>query len=104
MSLLSVEGLQKSFGGVVAASKVSFALDGGTLLAIIGPNGAGKSTIFNMVGGQLRPDGGHITLAGNDITGLAPRRIWHLGRGPHLSDRPDLSVDARDRECADGAH
>ena len=81
MSLLSVEGLQKSFGGVVAASKVSFALDGGTLLAIIGPNGAGKSTIFNMVGGQLRPDGGHITLAGNDITGLAPRRIWHLGVG-----------------------
>ena len=81
MSLLSVEGLQKSFGGVVAASKVSFALDGGTLLAIIGPNGAGKSTIFNMVGGQLRPDGGHIRLAGNDITGLAPRRIWHLGVG-----------------------
>jgi branched-chain amino acid transport system ATP-binding protein len=81
MSLLAVEGLNKSFGGVVAASNVSFALDSGTLLAVIGPNGAGKSTIFNMIGGQLRPDRGHIRLAGIDITGLSPRRIWRLGVG-----------------------
>ena len=81
MSLLSVEGLEKSFGGVVAARNVSFALNGGVLLAVIGPNGAGKSTIFNMVGGQLRPDRGRIALAGRDITGLAPRRIWRLGVG-----------------------
>src|SRR5205085_190282 len=50
-------------------------------LAIIGPNGAGKSTIFNMVGGQLRPDSGRVMLADQDITGLAPRRIWRLGVG-----------------------
>ena len=74
MSLLSVEGLDKSFGGVVAARQVSFALEGGRLLAVIGPNGAGKSTIFNMLGGQLRPDRGRIVLAGTDITGLPPRR------------------------------
>jgi len=81
MSLLSVEGLDKSFGGVVAARQVSFALEGGRLLAVIGPNGAGKSTIFNMLGGQLRPDRGRIVLAGTDITGLPPRRIWRLGVG-----------------------
>jgi branched-chain amino acid transport system ATP-binding protein len=81
MSLLSVEGLEKSFGGVVAARNVTFALDGGVLLAVIGPNGAGKSTIFNMVGGQLRPDRGRIALAGSNITGLPPRRIWRLGVG-----------------------
>jgi branched-chain amino acid transport system ATP-binding protein len=81
MSLLSVEGLEKSFGGVVAAKNVSFALDGGVLLAVIGPNGAGKSTLFNMVGGQLRPDRGQIRLAGTTITGLTPRRIWRLGVG-----------------------
>jgi len=81
MTLLSVAGLSKSFGGVVAATDVSFALDGGRLTAIIGPNGAGKSTIFNMLGGQLRPDRGRVTLAGNDITGLAPHRIWRLGVG-----------------------
>jgi branched-chain amino acid transport system ATP-binding protein len=81
MSLLSVEGLDKSFGGVVAARDVTFAVDAGRLLAVIGPNGAGKSTIFNMVGGQLLPDRGRIVLGGQDITGLAPRRIWRLGVG-----------------------
>ena len=51
MSLLSVQGLCKSFGGVVAARDVSFDLAAGELLALIGPNGAGKTTTFNMVGG-----------------------------------------------------
>ena len=81
MSLLDVQGLSKSFGGVVAASNVTFAVAAGKLLAVIGPNGAGKSTIFNMVGGQLAPDGGRVLLAGQPITGLAPRRIWRLGVG-----------------------
>jgi branched-chain amino acid transport system ATP-binding protein len=81
MSLLSVEGLSKSFGGVVAAKDVTFAVEVGKLEAIIGPNGAGKSTIFNMVGGQLAPDSGRVVLAGQDITGLAPRRIWRSGVG-----------------------
>jgi len=79
MGLLSVERLAKSFGGVVAAREVTFTLEAGRLVAIIGPNGAGKSTIFNMVGGQLAPDEGRVVLAGQDITGLPPRRIWRLG-------------------------
>ena len=81
MSLLVVEQLAKSFGGVVAARGVSFDLEAGRLLAIIGPNGAGKSTIFNMVGGQLAPDGGRVVLDGQDITAQPPRRIWRLGVG-----------------------
>jgi len=81
MSLLVVEQLAKSFGGVVAARSVSFDLEAGRLLAIIGPNGAGKSTIFNMVGGQLAPDGGRVVLDGQDITAQPPRRIWRLGVG-----------------------
>jgi len=81
MSLLVVEQLAKSFGGVVAARSVSFDLEAGRLLAIIGPNGAGKSTIFNMVGGQLAPDSGRVVLDGQDITAQPPRRIWRLGVG-----------------------
>ncbi len=81
MSLLSVEGLEKSFGGVVAARNVTFAVETGRLLAVIGPKGAGKSTIFNMVGGQLKPDRGRVMLGEQDITGLAPRHIWRLGLG-----------------------
>ena len=81
MTLLVVEGLHKSFGGVVAARNVSFALSAGEMLAIIGPNGAGKSTTFNLVGGQLRPDAGRVTLAEQDITGLPPREICRFGVG-----------------------
>ena len=67
MTLLVVEGLTKRFGGVAAARDVSFTLEAGEMLAIIGPNGAGKSTTFNMVGGQLKPDSGSISLDGASI-------------------------------------
>ena len=81
MSLLRVDGLCKSFGGVQAVQGLSFTLEPGELLALIGPNGAGKSTCFNLVGGQLAPDAGRVLLDGRDITGLPPRAIWRLGVG-----------------------
>ncbi|MGO4389009.1 ABC transporter ATP-binding protein [Microvirga sp. 2YAF29] len=81
MTLLSVQHLAKSFGGVTAARDVSFLLERGELLAIIGPNGAGKSTVFNMVGGQLRPDRGAVLLDGQDITNTAPQKRFRLGVG-----------------------
>ena len=81
MSLLSVRGLAKSFGGVKAVDGVDFDLAAGELLALIGPNGAGKSTTFNMVGGQLRPDAGSIRLGGTELAGRKPRAIWRLGVG-----------------------
>ncbi|RZI92457.1 MAG: ATP-binding cassette domain-containing protein, partial [Variovorax sp.] len=60
MSLLKVDNLGKSFGGVKAVDGISFELHAGELLALIGPNGAGKSTTFNMVNGQLKADQGSI--------------------------------------------
>ena len=81
MTVLAVEGLGKSFGGVAAVRGVSFRIEAGEMLALIGPNGAGKSTCFNMVGGQLRPDAGTILLDGQPIAGLAPQAIWRLGVG-----------------------
>ncbi|MDB5315428.1 MAG: transporter ATP-binding protein [Rhodospirillales bacterium] len=80
-TVLQVEDLTKSFGGVRAVQGVSFSVAAGEMLALIGPNGAGKSTCFNMLNGQLRPDGGRVRLLGRDITGLAPRRVWRLGVG-----------------------
>ncbi|MGY2051034.1 ABC transporter ATP-binding protein [Methylobacterium sp. JK268] len=81
MTLLVVDRLTKRFGGVAAAQDVSFALAAGEMLAMIGPNGAGKSTTFNMVGGQLKPDSGRVTLAGRPITGLPARAAWRAGIG-----------------------
>ena len=81
MSLLQVQGLRKSFGGVHAVQGVSLQLRAGEMLALIGPNGAGKTTTFHMLGGQLRPDAGRVLLDGRDVTGLAPRRLARLGVG-----------------------
>jgi branched-chain amino acid transport system ATP-binding protein len=81
MALLEAKHLDKAFGGVVAARDVTFSVDAGELVAIIGPNGAGKSTTFNMVGGQLVPDQGEVTLDGETISGLPPRTIWKRGIG-----------------------
>ena len=81
MTILAVDGLRKSFGGVAAVGGVSFTVASGEMLALIGPNGAGKSTCFNMVGGQLRPDSGSVRLDGQEIAGLRPRAICRLGVG-----------------------
>lgn len=81
MSLLTVDSISKSFGGVKAVNNVSFELPSGQLLALLGPNGAGKSTCFNMLNGQLKPDSGSIKLAGVELVGRRPRQIWHEGVG-----------------------
>jgi branched-chain amino acid transport system ATP-binding protein len=80
-TLLSVEGLTKSYGGVHAVRGVSFSLKAGEILALIGPNGAGKSTCFDMLNGQIIPDSGRINLLGKDTAGNRPRAIWRMGVG-----------------------
>src|ERR1700716_390853 len=80
-TLLAVEGLTKSYGGVHAVRGVSFSLRAGEILALIGPNGAGKSTCFDMLNGQNVPDSGRINLLGQDTAGQKPRAIWRLGVG-----------------------
>ncbi len=81
MTVLTVLGLHKSFGGVQAVQDVRFDVAAGELLALIGPNGAGKSTCFNMLNGQLKPDSGEVKLHGQSLIGMAPRDIWRLGVG-----------------------
>jgi len=80
-TLLSVERLSKSYGGVHAVRGVSFELKAGEILALIGPNGAGKSTCFDMLNGQTRSSSGRIKLLGQDTTGRKPREVWRLGVG-----------------------
>jgi branched-chain amino acid transport system ATP-binding protein len=81
VTLLSVRDLCKTFGGVTAARRVSFTVEAAEMIALIGPNGAGKSTVFNMIGGQLRPDQGAVALDGEPITTLAPRERFRRGIG-----------------------
>jgi len=81
MSALAVRDLQKSFGGLQVTARVSLVVEPGERRLIIGPNGAGKTTLFNLITGELAPDGGAIHLFDRDITRLPGRRRTHLGIG-----------------------
>lgn len=76
---LSVAGLSKSFGGVMAVRDVSFDLEEGSIGALIGPNGAGKSTLFNLITNLYIPDSGSVTLWGNVLPVTRPHRAAELG-------------------------
>jgi branched-chain amino acid transport system ATP-binding protein len=81
MTLLSVDNLGKSFGGVRAIEGVSFAIQRGAVHSIIGPNGAGKTTLLNLLTGLAVPDSGRIVLDGVDVTGAPPHRLAAAGLG-----------------------
>ncbi len=78
-SLISVRGLVKRFGAVIAADNVSVEIRPQETVGIIGANGAGKTTFVNMVTGYLKPDDGAIFFRGHDITRLPPRDVTRLG-------------------------
>lgn len=75
-TLLDVQDIVKSFGGLRAVDHCSFTVRRGTITGLIGPNGAGKTTVFNTITGFIPPDSGSIRLAGTDITGLRPDQIF----------------------------
>jgi branched-chain amino acid transport system ATP-binding protein len=79
MSLLDVDRLRVSFGGVVAVDDVSFAVEEGTLVGFIGPNGAGKTTCIEALTGYLPQATGRVVFDGHDVSGLAPHRRARLG-------------------------
>ncbi len=78
-STLSVSGITKRFGGLVAVKDLSFEVPAGEAIGLMGPNGAGKTTILNVIAGEYKPDSGTIKLKGNDITGLPPHKICRMG-------------------------
>ena len=79
MSLLTLESVSKSFGGVAAVRNVSLTVDEGEILGVMGPNGSGKTTLFNLVSGALVPDSGEIILLGERTNGLPPHRLCRRG-------------------------
>src|SRR6185503_15782442 len=79
VTLLSVAGVTKRFGGITANREVSFDVAAGELVGIIGPNGSGKSTLFEIISGFYRPDAGEVRLDGAPLTGLSPDRVCRLG-------------------------
>jgi branched-chain amino acid transport system ATP-binding protein len=79
LALLSVENVDRSFGGILALDGVSFDVPEGEIVGLIGPNGAGKTTAFNVITRLYKADGGQILFDGRDILHVAPYRIIRLG-------------------------
>jgi branched-chain amino acid transport system ATP-binding protein len=79
MTMLSLTGLTKSFGGLMAVNEVSFDVGEGAVVGLIGPNGAGKTTVFNLITGNHRADRGTVLFEGRDVTNWRTHRIVRLG-------------------------
>lgn len=79
MTILEVEDITVTFGGLVANNGISLGIEEGEIVGLIGPNGAGKTTLFNTITGRYQPDTGSIKFRGTDIVGLRSDQINKLG-------------------------
>jgi len=77
--VLRLDKICKTFGGLQVLLDVDLSVEQEEIVGLIGPNGAGKSTLFNVITSIYKPDRGDIYLQGQNITGLAPHKICHLG-------------------------
>ena len=79
MALLTVENLEKRFGGLIAVNDISFEVESGEIFTIIGPNGAGKSTLFKLITSFTHPTSGRVIFEGEDITRLPAHVVARKG-------------------------
>ncbi|SMX23972.1 ABC transporter ATP-binding protein [Boseongicola aestuarii] len=80
-AILSVKGVTKRFGGLVAVSNMSFDVAEHEMVGVIGPNGSGKTTMMNMISGAFKPSEGRISMKGRVISDLPAQRIAREGVG-----------------------
>jgi ABC-type branched-subunit amino acid transport system ATPase component len=78
-SVLNVEHLSLSFGGLRALSELDLLVDDGEIVSLIGPNGAGKTTVFNVITGVYEPSSGDVRFAGQSIAGQPQHTIARKG-------------------------
>jgi branched-chain amino acid transport system permease protein len=78
-SVLTVRGLSRNFGGLIAVNDVDFSLAAGEIVGLIGPNGAGKTTIFNLLTGVDRPSAGAVDFLARPLGGLSAPAIARRG-------------------------
>lgn len=77
--ILTVSGITKRYGGLVANNDISFSVRENEILSVIGPNGAGKSTLFKLIAGFVVPTSGEVKFRGERISGLSPHRVARKG-------------------------
>jgi NitT/TauT family transport system ATP-binding protein len=91
--MLTVEGLSKSYGGMVAIARLDFTVEAGEFVCIVGPSGCGKTTLLKCVAGLLAPSGGRVLLHGQEVLG-PPRQMALVFQDYSRSLLPWMSVQA----------
>jgi branched-chain amino acid transport system ATP-binding protein len=100
-TILSVNGVTKRFGGLVALNEISFDLEKGDVVGLMGPNGAGKTTLLNVIAGEHAPDDGTVFFKEHNITGMPAHRICHLGISrTYQTPQPFVSLTVRENLMA----
>src|SRR5437588_4594019 len=79
MPILECQKVSKAYGGLLAVSDLSFAVEPGEVYAIVGPNGAGKTSLFDCISGVNPATGGVIKFKDREIQGLRAHQISRLG-------------------------
>jgi branched-chain amino acid transport system ATP-binding protein len=102
-TILSIDGVSKRFGGLVALKDVGFSVRKGEVVGLMGPNGAGKTTLLNVIAGEYAPDSGKISFNGQDITNLPPHKVCHLGIArTYQIPQPFVTLTARENLLVSG--
>lgn len=89
MSLLTVEGLEKTYGRRKVVNGVGFHVNQGEVVGLLGPNGAGKTTSFRMTTGMVKPDRGKVSFAEKTVTNWPMYQRARLGLG-YLSQESSI--------------
>ena len=79
--ILSVKGVTKRFGGLVAVNGISFDVGHHEMIGVIGPNGSGKTTMMNMISGAFKPSAGSISMKGRRLSDMPAQKIAREGVG-----------------------
>jgi len=103
-TLLEVDRVRVTYGGVVAVDDVSLKVPQGSVFGLIGPNGAGKTSLIDALTGYHAPSGGRVLFGGQDVTGMRPYKRARLGLArtfQSLELFDDLSVEENVLVAAD---
>jgi lipooligosaccharide transport system ATP-binding protein len=93
MSVLSAQGLHKSYGDLEVVAGIDLAIPKGECFGLLGPNGAGKTTTLRLLLGLIEPDAGEIAVLGRQVPGDARRARQRMGVVPQMDNLdPDFTV------------
>ena len=103
MARLELHTVSKAFGTVLAADRLSLAVEPGEIVAVFGPSGSGKTVLLRMIAGMFEPDEGDILVGGRSVVGAPPERrgigmaFQNFALFPHMTARQNIASGLRGR-------